>query len=156
MINKLIMAVALSAAVAFAVAGPAYSTEKSDKDAKSDANMKSDNSKMNKAMHANKEQTADQQGESKADRKMTQDIRRAVVKDKELSQYAHNVKIITKDGMVTLKGPVRSAQEKSRVEAIATKIAGGKVTNEMEIAPPKDKDKKEMKEHDKKEMKEKY
>jgi hyperosmotically inducible periplasmic protein len=93
-----------------------------------------DNTKMNK-QHS-KEMTADQQGQSKADLKLTQDIRKAIIKDKSLSQYAHNVKIITRDGAVTLKGPVRSEKEKKAVEKAAVAVAGkGKITNELEIAP---------------------
>ena len=60
------------------------------------------------------------------------------MKDKSLSTYAHNVKIITQDGKVTLKGPVRSQDEKTNVEAKAAAIAGdGNVTSEIEIARPK-------------------
>jgi len=63
-------------------------------------------------------------------------IRQPVVGDKFLSSYAHNVKIVTMDGQVTLKGPVRSEQEKTTIAAKATEIAGaGKVTNEMTVAP---------------------
>ena len=56
--------------------------------------------------------------------------------DKTLSTYAHNVKVVTQDGNVTLKGPVRSAEEKQNVEAKAVEIAGaGHVTNQMSVAP---------------------
>ena len=58
------------------------------------------------------------------------------MKDKALSTYAHNVKVIAQDGQVTLKGPVRSDDEKRAVEAKATEVAGaGHVTNEMSVAP---------------------
>jgi hyperosmotically inducible periplasmic protein len=58
------------------------------------------------------------------------------MEDKSLSTYAHNVKIITQNGMVTLKGPVRSEDEKKAIEAKAAEVAGGdKVTNEMDIKP---------------------
>jgi osmotically-inducible protein OsmY len=60
------------------------------------------------------------------------------VQDKSLSTYAHNVKIVTQGGSVTLKGPVRSEEEKHMVEAKATEIAGaGHVTNELSVAPAK-------------------
>ncbi len=59
-----------------------------------------DNSAKNKA-HSN---TADQQSEATSDRMLTKKIRQSLVADKSLSTYGHNVKIITKDGMVTLKG----------------------------------------------------
>jgi len=62
------------------------------------------------------------------------------VKDKSLSTYAHNVKVIARDGAVTLKGPVRSEEEKQAVEAKAVEVAGqGKVTDEISVAPKTDK-----------------
>ena len=61
-----------------------------------------DNTKINKRDGSQKELTAEQQGETKQDREITQKIRRAIVNDKSLSTYAHNVKIITVGGMVTL------------------------------------------------------
>ena len=57
--------------------------------------------------------------------------------DKSLSSYAHNVKIISQNGKVTLKGPVRSADERQSIEQKATDVAGvGNVTNEITIMPP--------------------
>jgi|GEM_PF-1892873 len=80
--------------------------------------------------------TADQQGESEQDRELTQKIRQGVMKDKALSMNAHNVKIITLDGVVTLKGPVASEQEKMAVEELAAEIAGkDNVKSEINIAP---------------------
>jgi hyperosmotically inducible protein len=97
-----------------------------------------DNTKMNKA-DANKDATtADQQKMNPADRAITQKIRAEIMKDKSLSTYAHNVKIITQDGKVTLKGPVRTQEEKAAVEEKATTVAGdGNVTSQIQIAPPK-------------------
>jgi len=98
----------------------------------------SDNTEINKRDRSGKELTADQQGETKQDREITKKIRRAIVKDKSLSTYAHNMKIITVGGMVTLKGPVRSEEEKRAIEEIAAQIAGnGKIMSEIEIAPKK-------------------
>jgi len=95
-----------------------------------------DNTGINKENQAQNELTAEQQGETKEDIQTTQDIRRVIVKDKSLSTYAHNVKIITIGGMVTLKGPVKSEEEKMTVETIAAQIAGNaKITSEIEIAP---------------------
>lgn len=95
-----------------------------------------DNTSINKRDNSPKELTADQQGETQQDRKLTQQIRRAIVEDKSLSTYAHNVKIVAVDGMVTLKGPVRSAEEKQAIEKKAAQIAGPeKIKNEMDIAP---------------------
>ncbi|ACU89295.1 BON domain-containing protein [Desulfomicrobium baculatum] len=80
--------------------------------------------------------TADQQGESEQDRELTQKIRQGVMKDKALSMNAHNVKIITIDGVVTLKGPVASEQEKMAVEELAAEIAGkDNVKSEINIVP---------------------
>jgi osmotically-inducible protein OsmY len=82
------------------------------------------------------EPTADQQKENRSDRDITQQIRQAIMKDKSLSTYAHNVKIITQNGQVTLKGPVRSEDEKKTVEAKATEVAGeNKVTSQLDIKP---------------------
>ena len=79
-------------------------------------------------------QTADEQSQTKADLALVQRIRQAIVKDKTLSLAAHNCKVITQKGHVRLRGEVESDEEKGRVAAIATKIAGtGKVTNELTI-----------------------
>jgi len=97
-----------------------------------------DNTKINKRDASPKELTAGQQGQTKEDREITQKIRQAVVDDKSLSTYAHNVKIITVDGVVTLKGPVRSEDEKRIVEEKAAQIAGkDKIKSEIGIAPKK-------------------
>jgi hyperosmotically inducible periplasmic protein len=95
-----------------------------------------DNTKTNQRDKNKAEPTADQQKENQSDRELTQQIRRAIVQDKSLSSYAHNVKIISEDGMVTLKGPVRSEEEKTVVEAKASEIAGkDKVTSQLEVKP---------------------
>jgi hyperosmotically inducible protein len=97
-----------------------------------------DNTKINQRDRSQKELTADQQGETKQDREITQKIRRALVNDKSLSTYAHNVKIITVGGMVTLKGPVKSEEEKRAIEEKATQIAGNEnIKSEIDIAPKK-------------------
>jgi hyperosmotically inducible periplasmic protein len=98
-----------------------------------------DNTKVNKRDQAKGAPTADQQKENSTDREITQKIRRAVMDDKSLSTYAHNVKIITQDGRVTLKGPVRTQDEKQTIEAKAIAVAGtGHVTNQISIAPAKE------------------
>lgn len=67
-----------------------------------------------------------------------QKIRKSITSDKSLSTYAHNVKIISLDGKVTLKGPVRTEEEKATVVKLATDVAGpGNVTDELTVAPPK-------------------
>ena len=74
------------------------------------------------------------QGESAGDRDITQHIRQAVVDNDQLSTNAHNVKIITQDGVVTLRGPVNSAQEKSTIVAMAHNAPGVKrVDDQLEV-----------------------
>ena len=97
-----------------------------------------DNTKTNQGDASKTAKTADQQKMNPADRETTKKIRSALVDDKSLSTYAHNIKIITTDGMVTLKGPVRSEEEKSSIEAKARQIAGdSNVTSNLTVAPPK-------------------
>ena len=63
-----------------------------------------------------------------------QKIRQAVVGDKSLSTYGHNVKIISEHGKVTLKGPVHTDEERKNIEAKAVEVAGaGNVTNMLEV-----------------------
>ena len=93
-----------------------------------------DNTKVNDRDRDKAEPTADQQKENHPDRHITREIRRSIVQDKSLSTYAHNVKIISQNGMVTLKGPVRSEEEKAAVESKAAEIAGkDKVTSQLEV-----------------------
>jgi hyperosmotically inducible periplasmic protein len=97
-----------------------------------------DNTKVNQRDRNQNEPTADQQKDNTNDRQLTAQIRRAIVKDKSLSTTAHNVKIISQNGAVTLKGPVKSEEEKQAIESKATEIAGsGKVNNELQVAPSK-------------------
>jgi len=91
-----------------------------------------DNTKQNKSQG----ETADNQKNNKVDRETSQKIRKAIVSDKSLSTYAHNVKIITTNGTVVLKGPVRSNEEKAAIEAKATDVAGAaNVKSELTVAP---------------------
>jgi hyperosmotically inducible protein len=95
-----------------------------------------DNSKQNK----NQSQTAETQTNAKGDRETTAQIRKAILADKTLSTYAHNVKIITRNGMVTLKGPVSSEAEKQKVaDAAASVISPDKVSNKLTVAEDKSK-----------------
>jgi osmotically-inducible protein OsmY len=97
-----------------------------------------DNTKTNQRDRAKDAVTADQQKESTTDREIAQKIRRALMDHKTLSTYAHNVKIVAQHGKVTLKGPVRTEDEKMTVEAKATEVAGaGHVINQISIAPTK-------------------
>jgi hyperosmotically inducible periplasmic protein len=97
-------------------------------------NTPADNTKLNERDRNPNEPTADRQKDNRSDREITQQVRKAIVKDKSLSTYAHNVKVITQNGMVTLKGPVRSEEEKQAVEAKAAEVAGrDKVTNQLDV-----------------------
>jgi hyperosmotically inducible periplasmic protein len=78
--------------------------------------------------------TPGDQFESEADRPLTQEIRKAVVADDSLSTLAKNIKIITVDGVVTLRGPVQSLQEKETIETMAQQIAGiDKIDNQLSV-----------------------
>jgi hyperosmotically inducible protein len=94
-----------------------------------------DNTKTNKDQAP---PTADQQKMNPSDRAITQKILKAIDEDKSLSTYAHNIKLTTQYGKVTLRGPVRSHDEKSNLEARAATVAGQEnVTNQLEIAHSK-------------------
>ena len=107
------------------------------------AQTPADNTKVNTRDRTQGAVTADQQKENTADRDLTQKIRHSLMQDKSLSSYAHNVKVVSQGGTVTLKGPVRSDEEKRAVEAKAIEIAGaGHVTNELSVAPGRARNKK--------------
>ena len=92
-----------------------------------------DNTKKNKDQS---EPTADQQKMNPADRAISQKIRKAIHEDSSLSTYGHNVKVITQNGKVTLRGPVRTEAEKSSIQAKAAAVAGEEnVSNQLEITP---------------------
>lgn len=97
-----------------------------------------DNTGVNSRDRKATEPTAEQQKNNRSDLELTRLIRRAVVTDKSLSIYAQNIKIIAQNGVVTLKGPVRSEEEKQAIEKKATEIAGAsQIKNEIEVAPKK-------------------
>jgi len=84
--------------------------------------------------------TADQAKNATSDLQIMQKIRKAVVDDKTLSTSAHNVKIISQAGKVTLKGKVKTDEEKSTIVKLATDVAGaGNVTDDITVAPAKPK-----------------
>jgi osmotically-inducible protein OsmY len=96
-----------------------------------------DNTKANQA-DRNGQPTADQQKDNRSDRELTQHIRQAIMEDKSLSTYAHNVKIISQNGVVTLKGPVRTDDERRAIEAKANEVAGkDMVVDELTVVPDK-------------------
>jgi hyperosmotically inducible periplasmic protein len=98
------------------------------------AGQNPDNAAANKQDRNTTQPTADQAKNTTSDREMMQRIRRDIVDDKSLSTYAHNVKIIAKNGKVTLRGPVHSDDEKRTIEEYARKVAGeGNVTSELTV-----------------------
>jgi osmotically-inducible protein OsmY len=93
-----------------------------------------DNTKVNERDKAASQPTADQAKNTLTDREIMQKIRKAVVADKSLSTYGHNVKIISQHGKVTLKGPVHTDEENKNIEAKAIEVAGaGNVTNMLAV-----------------------
>jgi hyperosmotically inducible protein len=97
-----------------------------------------DNTKSNKQDPANVNHTADQQANNSADLDVTKRIRQSVMADKSLSTYGHNVKIVSKNGMVTLNGVVHSDDEKSQIAMKAAAVVGkDHVVNELKVSPAK-------------------
>ena len=96
---------------------------------------KADNSKMNQPVVSGTDLTAEDQSNEKSDVELTRKIRRSLTKDSTLSSAAQNVKIITNQGNVVLRGPVKSAQEKQTIEARATSMlrSNAKLTSHLEV-----------------------
>jgi hyperosmotically inducible protein len=93
-----------------------------------------DNTARNVRDQGSKLPTPMDQGESEADRAITQQVRQSVVKNDTLSTNAHNVKIITQKGVVTLRGPVNSAAEKATIVAAARSASGvTRVDDQLEV-----------------------
>ena len=93
-----------------------------------------DNTKMNQQDKRDTVPNADTAKNNTTDRQLMAHIRREVVKDKSLSTYAHNCKIVAQGGKVTLRGPVKSDDEKHAIEQIANKFAGdGNVDNQLTV-----------------------
>ena len=109
-----------------------------DRDARQATNtaaVEPDNTGRNVRDRGGETKTPGDQSESEADRTITQNIRKALTADDSLSTNAKNVKIITNDGTVTLRGPVKSEKEKADIEAKAKQVAGVKnVDNQLEVA----------------------
>lgn len=101
----------------------------------SDQQAQPDNSRNNKGDNGKGGTTADQQQNNPADRELARKIRKSIVSDSSLSTNAHNIKVIVRDGMVTLKGPVHTEDEKNAIGAKASEAAGGndKVQNELTV-----------------------
>jgi len=97
-----------------------------------------DNTEKNKRDRSGETKTPADQSNSPEDVKLTQAVRQAIMKDDSLTMTAKNVKIITAGGQITLRGPVKSEEEKKKIEALAKSAAGmAKVDNQLEVKAPK-------------------
>ncbi len=95
---------------------------------------KPDNTAVNERDRSGETQTSGDQSNTSSDLKITQAIRQALMKDSELSTTAKNVKIITNNGQVTLRGPVKSAQEKAKIDQLAKSAASrAKIDDQLEV-----------------------
>lgn len=111
------------------------SAEEQMKDDKHDhSDHAADNTGKNERDRSDDAKTSGDQSNSPEDIKITAAIRRAVVADDSLTMTATNIKIITADGVVTLRGPVKTAAEKSKIGKLAQEHAdGAKVENQLEV-----------------------
>jgi hyperosmotically inducible periplasmic protein len=126
---------ALSLILAFLIIGCAKNDLSKNDQTRQTAAAAADNSGQNVRDRNDATKTSGDQSESEADRTISQNIRQAVTADDSISTNGKNVKIITVDGTVTLRGPVKSEQEKTNIGAKAQQIAGVKrVDNQLEIA----------------------
>ena len=99
-----------------------------------DDKTKPDNTAINERDRSPETQTSGDQSNSSADLKITQAIRQALMKDGELSTTAKNIKVITANGQVTLRGPVNNAQEKAKIDQIAKSAGGGaKIVDQLDV-----------------------
>jgi hyperosmotically inducible protein len=124
------------AVLAFAGCNDAKTTASHVAPAPSDGTaVKRDNTEVNVRDRSDAANTPIDQNENKKDIEITANIRKRVV-DTKMSVNAQNVKIITQDGKVTLRGPVKSADEKAQIEKLAQEVAGpANVDNQLEVQP---------------------
>jgi len=128
---KHVLLCALALLVLGSYAGTAYTAEKT---ATPPAQMAPDNTGRNVRDRNGDTLTSGDQSENQADRTLTQQLRRELMADQSLSTDAKNIKVITSNGVVTLRGPVNTPKEKSTIEAKAQSIAGAsKVDNQLEV-----------------------
>ena len=99
-----------------------------------DDKTKPDNTAINERDRSDETKTSGDQSNSSTDLKTTQAIRQALMKDGELSTTAKNIKIIAANGHVTLRGPVKTAQEKAKIDQLAKSAAGGaQIDNQLDV-----------------------
>lgn len=116
--------------LAIAIAMP--SCDKADASAQAKS---ADNTNKNERDQDSATKTPIDQSEDKADLEITASIRRALVDDGTLSVNAKNIKVITSDGLVTLRGPVASTEEKTKIAKLAQDTSGvTRVDDQLEVA----------------------
>jgi hyperosmotically inducible protein len=99
-----------------------------------DDKTKPDNTAINERDRSGETKTSGDQSSNSADLKITQAIRQALMKDGELSMTAKNIKVITDNGQVTLRGPVNNVQEKAKIHQLAKSAAGGaKIDDQLDV-----------------------
>ena len=129
--NKMVLLFSLGLLALGGSVGTVYPTEKTPAPP---AQTAPDNTGRNVRDRGGATLTPGDQSESQADRTLTQQIRKAVKADKSLSTMAKNIKIITANGVVTLRGPVKNSHEKETIEAKAQQLAGmNKIDNQLEV-----------------------
>lgn len=127
----LLLPLALSCAAAFA---DEQATTDHSMNAAPSTSAQPDNSRVNTRDKAGVTATPEKQTNASADRHLLADVRKSVVNDKSLSTAAHNVKIVVAGGIVTLRGPVKTSDEKAKVEALAKQVSGvSAVDNQLEV-----------------------
>ena len=103
-----------------------------------DDKSQADNTAINERDRSHQTKTSGDQSNSAADLKITQAIRSALIKDGELSATAKNIKVITANGQVTLRGPVKSAKEKAKIDRLAQSAAGGaQIVDQLDVKESK-------------------
>jgi hyperosmotically inducible periplasmic protein len=106
-------------------------------DTKAGSAVKPDNTGINKRDRSDSALTPEDQGGSEADREITRRIRRAIHSNKDLSVNAKNIKIITVNGKVTLRGPVQNEHEQKTIKEMVQKMGIASVNNQLEVKPVK-------------------
>ena len=125
----------LAALLVFGCSKDRSDNKSSDNQVSQSTQVPPDNTGRNVRDRDDATKTPGDQSENEADRTITQNVRKALTNDDSLSTDGKNVKVITSDGNVTLRGPVKSDKEKSEIENKAKQIAGvKKVDNQLEVA----------------------
>ncbi|MFN8391301.1 MAG: BON domain-containing protein [Bdellovibrionota bacterium] len=135
-VTRVVFAVALFGSTAlFANVSQAADPDAARTNEEQASQYKPDNTGRNARDVNSDRKTADDQSLSGSDTKMAAAIRKEIVDNDKLSTNGKNVKIIVADGVVTLRGPVATAEEKSWIEETASRVGHGlKVVNQIEVS----------------------